>query len=156
PVATPAVSADDLAYVLYTSGSTGTPKGVCISHRNALAFVEWSARELGLDAGDRLANHAPFNFDLSVFDLYAAFLAGASVHLIPETASYAPRQLVEFAQRRAITVWYSVPSVLMLMMNEGRLLHAEVPALRTLVFAGEVFPIGALKRLQRGVESIRL
>jgi non-ribosomal peptide synthetase component F len=40
--ATPA-NYDDLAYILYTSGSTGTPKGVCISHRNALAFIEWAS-----------------------------------------------------------------------------------------------------------------
>jgi amino acid adenylation domain-containing protein len=146
----------ELAYILYTSGSTGTPKGVCISHRNALAFVGWSASAVGLGDGDRLANHAPFNFDLSVFDIYAAFLARASVHLIPETASYAPRQLVEFAQRRAISVWYSVPSVLQLMMNEGGLLRSELPALRTIVFAGEVFPIPALKRLQRGFPQVRL
>jgi amino acid adenylation domain-containing protein len=146
----------DLAYVLYTSGSTGTPKGVCISHRNALAFVEWSATELGLRDSDRLANHAPFNFDLSVFDLYAAFLAGASVHLIPEAASYAPRQLVEFMQRRAITVWYSVPSVLLLMMTQGGLLRAQLPALHTIIFAGETFPITALKRLQRGLGATRL
>ena len=129
---------------------------MCISHRNALAFVEWSATELGLDDGDRLANHAPFNFDLSVFDLYAAFFAGASVHLIPEAASYAPRQLVEFMQRRAITVWYSVPSVLVLMMSQGGLLRAAMPALHTIVFAGEVFPITSLKRLQRGLGATRL
>ncbi|TMK80705.1 MAG: D-alanine--poly(phosphoribitol) ligase, partial [Actinobacteria bacterium] len=65
-----AVIEADLAYILYTSGSTGTPKGVMLSHRNALTFVEWSARRIGIGPDDRVSNHAPLHFDLSVFDLY--------------------------------------------------------------------------------------
>ncbi len=89
----------DLAYVLYTSGSTGTPKGVCISHDNALAFVDWAVDELGASAADHFANHAPFHFDLSVLDLYAAFAAGARVSLIPETVAYSAPHLVELVVR---------------------------------------------------------
>ena len=147
PVDTPDVSYDDLAYILYTSGSTGKPKGVCISHQNALAFITWAASELQVTPEDRLSNHAPFHFDLSVLDLYVTFLAGASVSIIPDGMSYVPRKLVDFILNEKITIWYSVPSALILMMEQGRLLDVEKVPLRIIIFAGEPFPIKHLRRL---------
>jgi amino acid adenylation domain-containing protein len=145
----PGGDADDLAYILYTSGSTGTPKGVCLSHRNALAFVDWAAAEIGARPEDRFANHAPLHFDLSVLDLYAAFRTGASVHLIPTEMSFAPTLLVDYLRQHRITVWYSVPSALVLMARDGGLLNVP-PAdfsLRVLLYAGEPFPIKYLRLL---------
>ena len=143
-----AVGPDDPAYILYTSGSTGTPKGVCISHGNALAFVAWAVAELSAGPGDRFANHASLSFDLSVLDLYAAFTVGATVHLIPGELGYAPVQLVRFLHERQISIWYSVPSALILMIRSGGLLDRRAPAaLRAVLFAGEPFPIGYLRRL---------
>jgi amino acid adenylation domain-containing protein len=146
---------DELAYILYTSGSTGTPKGVCISHRNALAFVEWAHAELAPHAEDRFANHAPLHFDLSVLDLYVAFLAGACVCLIPETISFIPARLVELVRTERITIWYSVPSALMLMERAG-LLEDPPPGLRAVLFAGEPFPIEPLRRLRAALPQARL
>lgn len=148
---------DDLAYILYTSGSTGTPKGVSISHRNALAFVTWAADLLELTPRDRLSNHAPFNFDLSVFDLYGAFAAGASVHLIPPELAYTPKQLGEFIDAERISVWYSVPSALVLMMRDGGLLDTPRPrALRACVFAGEPFALQHAQALRKHWQGVQM
>jgi clorobiocin biosynthesis protein CloN4 len=147
---------DDLAYILYTSGSTGTPKGVCISHRNAMSFVDWAVRELDATPEDRFSNHAPFGFDLSVLDLYGAFASGASVHLIPKALAYAPTELVAFLAANDISIWYSVPSALILMMIEGGLLQQQPPErLRAVLFAGEPFPITFVRELA-GWTSARL
>ncbi|MET9900720.1 amino acid adenylation domain-containing protein [Streptomyces sp. NPDC006446] len=156
PLPVEAVGPDDLAYILYTSGSTGEPKGVCISQRNALAFIEWAAAEVGATRRDRFANHAPFGFDLSVLDLYVAFQAGASVHLIPSEMAYAPQQLCAFLRAERITVWYSVPSVLILMIRDGGLCEGTRPPwLRVLLFAGEPFAVDYLAALYRHFEGVR-
>lgn len=157
PVPDPDGDPGDLAYILYTSGSTGTPKGVCLSHRNALAFVDWAVTEIGACPADRFANHAPFHFDISVLDLYAAFRVGASVHLIPPEMSFAPTLLVDYMLQHQITVWYSVPSALVLMARDGGML--KVPpsdfSLRVLLYAGEPFPIKYL-RLLRNYLPVRI
>lgn len=141
------------AYILFTSGSTGRPKGVCISHRNVCSFVDWATATLRLSCEDRLANHAPLHFDLSVLDVYGSFASGASVHLIPEVMSYVPSSIVDFIRRNEISVLYIVPSILSLLVD-NRLL--EQNALRCLVFAGEPFAIHDLRKVRTAWPRTRL
>ena len=137
----------DLAYILYTSGSTGTPKGVMISHRNSLTFVEWAAAAAGLSEQDRVCSPAPLHFDLSVFDIFATCQAAACLAVLPDGAATFPVSIARWLKAERISVWYSVPSVLTLLACYGSLQQFDLSELRTVIFAGEVFPPKHLARL---------
>ncbi len=144
----PIRATDDLAYVLYTSGSTGQPKGVMLTHANAFTFLDWCDQTIRTRNEDRFASHAPFHFDLSVFDLFASCRSGATLVLIGESLGKDPARLGTFLADRRISVWYSAPSILALLTQYGGLDRPGFPAPRIVLFAGEVFPIRPLTRLR--------
>ncbi|MFT5384184.1 MAG: non-ribosomal peptide synthetase component F, partial [Saprospiraceae bacterium] len=139
----------DIAFILYTSGSTGKPKGVMITHQNALSFILWANEVFDLSDQDVFASIAPFHFDLSVFDLYVSFRNGAQLLLIDAKTARNPRMLSTLIDQRKISIWYSTPTLLKLMLQFGKLAHFEHQSLRYVLFAGEVFPIPQLTRIKR-------
>ena len=139
---------DALAYILYTSGSTGNPKGVMLSHQNAVSFVDWCSAALDPRASDRFSAHAPFHFDLSILDLYVSMRHGATLVLIGEELGKDPQNLARFIAESGITVWYSAPSILTLLVQRGGLDQHDFARLRIVLFAGEVFPVPHLRALQ--------
>jgi L-proline---[L-prolyl-carrier protein] ligase len=146
----------DLAYVLYTSGSTGRPKGVMLSHRAARSFVGWAATFLGLTGDDRFSGHAPFHFDLSVFDLYACAMVGGTLFPLGASDMALGARSAGFVERHRLTVWYSVPSALVAWVTQGGVEASMLGSLRHVVFAGEVFPTPYLRRLGRLVPRATL
>lgn len=148
PQASPALSPESLAYILYTSGSTGKPKGVMLSHRNALSFIHWCSEVFSPGETDRFSSHAPFHFDLSILDIYVPIKHGATLVLIEEEIGKDPLRLAPLISEKRITVWYSTPSILSFLAQYGKLEQYGFPALRLVLFAGEVFPVKHLRMLK--------
>jgi len=145
----------DIAYILFTSGSTGNPKGVMLSHLNSLTFVNAAHDFFQITKNDRFSNICPLHFDMSVFDLFVAFKAGATVVIIPETTTTFPVKLAEVIAKNKITVWNSVPSALSLLASYKNLDSHDLSSLRLVLFAGEQFPLKYLRRIQDAVPGAR-
>lgn len=140
---------DATAYILYTSGSTGRPKGVVLSHENAFSFIDWCSETFEPTHEDRFSSHAPFHFDLSILDIYVPLKHGATLVLISSRLGKDPLKLAPFIPERRITCWYSTPTVLSLLVQYGGLDQRDLSALRLVLFAGEVFPVGRLRELKK-------
>jgi len=138
---------DALAYILYTSGSTGKPKGVMLSHENGASFVDWCSEVFAPSEADRFSSHAPFHFDLSILDIHVALKHGATLVLVGEEIGKDPERLAALVAEERISIWYSAPSILALLAQYGKLARHDYSALRTVLFAGEVFPIRHLRSL---------
>lgn len=139
---------ENLSYILYTSGSTGKPKGVMHTHESALSFVQWCANTVEFSEEDKFSSHAPFHFDLSILDIYVPLMHGATLVLIGESLGKQPALLGPMVSERKITVWYSTPSILRLLVEYGGMDDHDYSAVRVVFFAGEVFPIKHLKALK--------
>lgn len=137
----------NLAYILYTSGSTGKPKGVMLTHANALAFIDWCSEAFSPTEEDCFSSHAPFHFDLSILDIYLCLKHGARLVLIPEEAGRQPRKLASLIADEKISIWYSTPSILRLLLEVKDSSSYDHSSLRLVLFAGEVFPVKHLRAL---------
>jgi amino acid adenylation domain-containing protein len=139
---------DSLAYILYTSGSTGKPKGVIHTHKSALSFIDWCSSIFIPTAEDRFSSHAPFHFDLSILDLYLPLKHGGTVILFGEEYGKKPAWLASTIAGQRITVWYSTPSALRLLVQYGNLDRYDWSSLRLILYAGETFPTKYLRAIK--------
>jgi amino acid adenylation domain-containing protein len=146
----PVVRSDDPAYLLFTSGSTGVPKGVAVSHANARAFLDAVAERYDFSADDRFSQTFNLTFDLSVFDMFAAWDCGACVCCPSDKSLLNP---AEFIRSSEITVWFSVPSIALFMRRLRVLKPDSFPKLRWSLFCGEALPAAVAREWSEAAPS---
>jgi amino acid adenylation domain-containing protein len=133
-VAFPGAELETPAYLLFTSGSTGRPKGVLVRQGNVASFLDAVAARYDLNETDRLSQLFDLTFDLSAFDMFAAWQSGACV-CCPDAAQLLKPS--DFARESGLTVWFSVPSAAMFIERLGGLRAGMFPGLRLSLFCGE-------------------
>ena len=139
----------DPLYVNFTSGSTGTPKGVVVSHRSVIDFIPVFTSTFGIDGSDILANQAPFDFDVSVKDIYSCLSTGAQMQLVPRPFFTQPARLMDYLADNQVTtlVWAVSAMCFVSVMNA---FDYRTPAtIRRVLFSGEVMPPKQLARWRK-------
>ena len=128
-------------YVNFTSGSTGVPKGVVVSHRSVIEFIACFTEIFGITEKDIIGNQAPFDFDVSVKDIYSGLMTGAKVQLIPKKYFSMPTNLMDYlADKEVTTLIWAVSAMCFVSVMKG--FDYRLPEkIHTVMFSGEVLPI---------------
>ena len=136
----------DPLYANFTSGSTGEPKGVIVSHRSVIDFINVFTNQFNITQKDIIANQAPFDFDVSVKDIYSSIKTGATLLIIPKKLFSSPAQLLDYiCDNKATTLIWAVSALCLITTFHG--LDYKVPTgVNKIIFSGEVMPIKHIKQ----------
>lgn len=128
-------------YVNFTSGSTGVPKGVVVCHRSVIEFISCFTEIFGIKETDIIGNQAPFDFDVSVKDIYSGLMTGAKVQIIPKKYFSMPTNLMDYlADKEVTTLVWAVSAMCFVSVMKG--FDYRLPEkIHTVMFSGEVLPI---------------
>lgn len=146
---------EDPLYGIFTSGSTGTPKCIVVNHECVVKFISRFTQTFGLNASDRIGNQAPFDFDVSVKDIYSAISTGATLVLIQKELFALPPGLLDYLEDKRVTVLIWAVSALCQISG----LHGfdyKVPAnIHTVMFSGEKMPVKQLTIWQKAMPDTK-
>jgi amino acid adenylation domain-containing protein len=151
----PSACETDLAYVIFTSGSTGEPKGVMIEHRSALNTALDINQRCGVNADDRIFALSSLSFDLSVYDIFGALAAGATIVVPHPMSAREPGDWADIVRRERVTIWNSVPALLEMWVDhlESRQIDHSI---RLALLSGDWIPVGLPDRARAVLPGLQL
>lgn len=147
---------EDAAYVIHTSGSTGTPKGIVHSHMSGSSYAHLAADTFGLSSTDIIGSHGPLHTDMCTLGFLAGPLAGASTQIVSDAHVKVPASLSALIEQSGITVWYSVPQVVVQLLSAGVLEQRDLSRLRWLIYAGESLAPSRILQIRKHATQARV
>ena len=145
----------DILYGIFTSGSTGTPKAVVVSHGAVIRFIGHFTKIFGISHEDVIGNQAPFDFDVSVKDIYSSLMTGAGLVLIPKEYFSTPPRLLDFLCEKNVTTLTWAVSALTLVSSLKGLRYRIPEKVNKIMFSGEAMPPKQLRIWQEALPDAR-
>ena len=134
----------DPLYGIFTSGSTGDPKCVVVCHRSVIDFINVFTETFGITDKDVIGNQAPFDFDVSVKDIYSCIKTGATLIIIPKEYFMFPNNVCDMLDDNNVTTLIWAVSALCLLNRLHGLKYKAPHAINKIMFSGEMMPVKQL------------
>lgn len=128
-------------YGIFTSGSTGVPKGVVVGHRSVLDFIDCFTELFDISEKDVIGNQAPWDFDVSVKDIYSGLKTGATVQIIPKQMFSFPTKLIDYLIEREVTTLIWAVSALCIISTLNGFEYKVPDKIKKILFSGEAMPV---------------
>ena len=145
----------DPLYVIFTSGSTGEPKGIAVSHRSVIDFIEEFTDQFDMDENEVFASQAPFDFDVSVKDIYSTIKCGATMQIVPKAKFSFPTMLIDYLCERKVTTLVWAVSALCIISGFRSFSYKIPTTIKKVLFSGEAMPIKQLNYWKKYLPDVK-
>ena len=130
----------DPSCIINTSGSTGTPKGVVLNHKSFFDFIDWAIDTFHFGDDLVMGSLSPIVFDIYSFELCMLMAKASTLVVLPAHLAAFPAKILEVLEQQKVNFLFWVPTIMVNIANMDLLSSFRLESLRTVWFAGEVFP----------------
>lgn len=130
----------DPSCIINTSGSTGTPKGVVLNHKSFFDFTEWAIETFKFGNDLIMGSLSPIVFDIYSFELCMLMAKASTLVVLPGNLAAFPAKILELLEKHNVNFLFWVPTIMVNIANMDLLSTFILDQLKTIWFAGEVFP----------------
>ena len=130
----------DPSCIINTSGSTGTPKGVVLNHKSFFDFIDWAIETFHFGDDLVMGSLSPIVFDIYSFELCMLMAKASTLVVLPAHLAAFPAKILEVLEKHQVNFLFWVPTIMVNIANMDLLSAFHLESLRTVWFAGEVFP----------------